>query len=104
MWIGLVIAVMALLQIVSSALVGKFLHVIGGRNPIILIGSLLIIIQTATLMYLDYEVDDTRFLYLSFIAQILGGATIGSTSGRVAHIITAILVGIAESRVRWEFG
>lgn len=43
MQIGLVIGVMAGMQIVSSALVGKYLHQIGGRNPIIMLGSMLII-------------------------------------------------------------
>jgi MFS family permease len=42
-WIGVVIGVMAVAQILSSFIVGKFLHRIGGRHIIILFGSLLII-------------------------------------------------------------
>jgi cyanate permease len=42
-WIGICISLMAIMQIVSSFLVGKFLHKIGGREPIIMVGSALII-------------------------------------------------------------
>ena len=43
-YIGLMLGLMAIMQIVSSLLVGKFLHRIGGRHPIIMVGSLFIII------------------------------------------------------------
>jgi len=42
-WVGFVIGIMAIMQIVSGVVVGKYLHRIGGRNPIIMIGSILII-------------------------------------------------------------
>ena len=67
-WVGFIIGIMAIMQIVSSVAVGKFLHKLGGRNPIIMIGSLLIIIQTSTLCLLNYEQDPNRFLIFSFIA------------------------------------
>jgi hypothetical protein len=42
-WVGMVIGVMAVAQIFSCFLVGKFLHLIGGRHFIIMFGSILII-------------------------------------------------------------
>ena len=48
---------MAVMQIVSSLIVGKFLHKMGGRHPIIMVGSLFIIIQAFLLGYLEYVED-----------------------------------------------
>ena len=42
-WVGMVIGVMAVAQIFSCFIVGKFLSKIGGRHLIIMLGSLLII-------------------------------------------------------------
>jgi len=88
-WVGFVIGIMAMMQIVSSALVGRFLHKIGGRNPIIMIGSILIIIQTTTLCLINFEEDTNRFLLFSFIAQILGGFGAGANSTASMAILSS---------------
>jgi len=43
-WVGMVIGTMAITQIISSFLVGKFLKKMGGRTQVIFMGCLLIII------------------------------------------------------------
>ena len=67
-WVGMVIGVMAVAQIFSCFIVGKFLSKIAGRHLIIMLGSLLIIAQTTMLGYLEYEKDNIKFLRISFIA------------------------------------
>ena len=89
---------MALMQIVSGILVGKFLSKIGGRQGVILIGSFLIIVQTGTLAYLEYVTDPERFLVLSYVAQVLGG--FGAGANQTACM--AILSGF-ESEEREEY-
>ena len=42
-WIGFVIGIMAMFQIVSGIFVGKFLHKMGGRQYVIMLGSFFII-------------------------------------------------------------
>ncbi len=42
-WVGLVIGWMAITQVLSGILVGKFLGRLGGRNLVIMAGSLMII-------------------------------------------------------------
>lgn len=42
-WIGFVIGIMALFQIVSGIIVGKYLHKMGGRQYVIMVGSFFII-------------------------------------------------------------
>mmetsp|Transcript_16613 Transcript_16613/g.28301 ORF Transcript_16613/g.28301 Transcript_16613/m.28301 type:complete len:299 (-) Transcript_16613:695-1591(-) len=88
-WIGMVIGLMAFMQIVSSALVGKFLHQMGGRNFIIIVGSLLIIFQTTFLTYLNYENDVQRFLAFSFLAQAMGGLGAGANSTASMAILSS---------------
>lgn len=69
---------MALAQIVSAVIVGKFMHYIkGGRHYIILLGSLLIIAQTCMLGSLEWITDLQSFLIVSFIAQSSGGLGCG---------------------------
>jgi len=80
---------MAIMQIVSSFLVGKFLHKIGGRSPIIMVGSLFIIIQTFLLGYLEYVKDEDTFLFISYIAQIFGGFGAGANSTASMAILSS---------------
>ena len=81
-YVGFVMGVMAATQIVSSFIIGKFMHNFQevGRHHIIMLGTFLIIIQTASLGYLDNVNDRTVFLTISFAAQILGGFGAGSNS------------------------
>jgi MFS family permease len=56
--IGYIFSVMAFGQIVSSFIVGKFMHYVkGGRHQIILLGSILIIAQTVMLGTLEWITD-----------------------------------------------
>ena len=77
-WIGFVIGIMALFQIVSGIIVGKFLHKMGGRQYVIMLGSFFIICQTALLGNLEYVKGFNEFLFISFLAQILGGIGAGA--------------------------
>ena len=48
-------------------------HLKGGRHILIMIGSILIIAQISMMGLIDYIKDGDTFLYLSFVAQGLGG-------------------------------
>ena len=100
-WVGLVIGVMAVAQILSSFIVGKFLHRIGGRHIIILFGSLLIIAQTSMLGYLEYEDDKDRFLKISLIAQVLGGLGAGANSTASMAIMSSFAGNEREKYIGW---
>ena len=58
MMVGTILSTMPFVSILASYLVGRYFHLIGGRQPVILVGSLLIIAQLLGLGYLDRE-DDT---------------------------------------------
>mmetsp|Transcript_42711 Transcript_42711/g.65583 ORF Transcript_42711/g.65583 Transcript_42711/m.65583 type:complete len:110 (-) Transcript_42711:1265-1594(-) len=79
-WVGLVIGWMAIMQVISGIIVGKFLDKLGGRNIVIMAGSLMIIAQIAILAYLNFEDNSRAFLILSFVAQTLGGFGAGANS------------------------
>lgn len=100
-WVGMIIGIMAMLQIVSSFIVGKFLHKIGGRNPIIMIGSLLIIFQTSMLGYIDYVQDTNTFIILSFAAQILGGLGAGANATASMAILSSYDHSEREMYIGW---
>ena len=73
-WIGFVLGFFAILQIISSALIGKYMHKLeGGRHILIMIGSVLIIAQISIMGLVDYIEDGDYFLWVSFVAQGLGG-------------------------------
>lgn len=73
-WIGFVLGFFAVLQIISSALIGRYMHVLkGGRHILIMIGSILLILQITIMGLIDYIKDGDYFLYASFFAQGLGG-------------------------------
>ena len=73
-WIGYVFGFYAVLQIVSSSLIGKNMHKLeGGRHVLIMMGSFMIIAQIGLLGLVDVVKDPDMFLLCSFIAQGLGG-------------------------------
>ena len=54
-WIGYVLGFFAVLQIVSSALIGRHMHLFkGGRHVLIMFGSIGIILQIALMGLVDY--------------------------------------------------
>ena len=87
--IGFVIGTMAVCQIIGSFFVGLFLKALGGRNCIIITATLLIISQSALLGYLEYVEDDQMFLYLSLLAQILGGIGAGANATSSMAILSS---------------
>jgi hypothetical protein len=66
--VGMVIGTMAIFQILSSAIIGKSLKKLGGRNLIIFIATSLIITQTSMLGMLDKVNDSRTFFWLSILA------------------------------------
>ena len=72
---------MAIAQVISSFVIGKFLHNFNvARHQVIMIGSSLIIIQTISLGYLEYVHSIQAFIIISFAAQVLGGFGAGANS------------------------
>lgn len=68
-YVGFIFGVMAITQIISSLLVGTFLHSFDvERYQIIMLGSFLIIIQTFLLGSLEYVSNKNVFIMLSFVA------------------------------------
>jgi len=60
---------------------GKFMHTLkNGRHHIIMVGSILIILQTIGLGYLELVHNKNAFLVISFVAQLLGGFGAGMNS------------------------
>lgn len=100
-WIGFVIGTMAVFQILSSFLVGKFLKQMGGRNFIITFSTMLIIVQTTMLGYLEYVDDDDLFLNISFIAQILGGLGAGANATSSMAILSSFNQSEREKYIGW---
>jgi MFS family permease len=88
-WIGIVIGCMALFQIISSYLVGRFLKQLGGRTTVVFIATLMIISQALILGLLEWVESDETFLYLSFVAQILGGLGCGANSTSSMAILSS---------------
>ena len=83
-YVGMVMGTFPIAQLVSAFLVGKCLQRLGGRATVIVIGQMMIVVQTVLLGYLQYEDDRQAFLILSFLAQTLGGA--GGGSNQVATL------------------
>lgn len=78
-WIGYVLGFFAVLQIVSSAFIGRHMHLFrGGRHVLIMFGSIGIILQIALMGLVDYIQDDNKFLIVSLFAQALGGLGAGA--------------------------
>jgi MFS family permease len=100
-WVGVVMGVMAVAQILASFIIGKFLHKIGGRHIIILFGSLLIIAQTTMLGYLQFEDDRDQFLKISLIAQVLGGLGAGANSTASMAIMSSFASNEREKYIGW---
>lgn len=98
---GFVIGTMAVFQILSSALIGRFLKKIGGRNWVIYMGTFLIIIQTSCLGLINYVDDDKLFLLLSFAAQALGGFGAGANSTAIMAIISSFEKHEREQYIGW---
>lgn len=98
-WVGFIFGTMALMQILSSAIVGKYLHKTAGRGKIIMMGSFLIICQTSLLGYLHFEDDQTRFLLFSFLAQMLGGFGAGANSTASMAILSSFDVSEREENI-----
>jgi len=68
-YVGFVFGTMAVAQMISSFMVGKCMHNFGSvRHVVIMIGTLLIIMQTAGLGYLDNVDDEKMFLKISFVS------------------------------------
>ena len=68
-YVGFVFGTMAVAQMISSFMVGKRMHNFGSvRHVVIMIGTLLIIMQTAGLGYLDNVDDEKMFLKISFVS------------------------------------
>lgn len=80
-YVGFIFGVMALCQILSSLLVGQFLHTFNiERHQLITMGSALIIFQTGVLGMLEHIDSVNAFITISFVAQVLGGIGAGSNS------------------------
>lgn len=88
-WIGIVMGTMAVFQIISSSLVGRYLQKLGGRTTVIFIATLMIIAQSIILGMLEYVESDEQFLYLSFLAQLLGGLGCGANSTSSMAILSS---------------
>jgi MFS family permease len=88
--IGLVFGTMAFSQMIASCVVGRSMHIFGNvRHGVIMIGTLLIVFQTASLGYLDNINDVATFLRISFIAQFFGGLGAGANSTAIMAIISS---------------
>jgi MFS family permease len=88
-WVGIVIGTMAVFQIISSFLVGRYLNELGGRNTVIFMATIMIILQALILGSLEYVEDDQTFLWWSFIAQIFGGMGAGANSTSSMAILSS---------------
>lgn len=72
--IGLVLGFFACLQIITSVLLGRYMHHLeGGRHLLIMVGSFLLIAQITIMGFIDYIESAFIFLFFAFIAQGLGG-------------------------------
>jgi len=87
--VGIVIGTMAIFQILSSAIVGRSLKKLGGRNLIIFIGTSLIIAQTSMLGMLDTVTDQQTFFVMSIVAQSLGGLGAGANATASMAILSS---------------
>ena len=73
----------------------------GGRNFIILVATVLIIVQTSLLGYLEYVNNEATFLYLSFLAQILGGLGAGANATSSMAILSSFDRHEREQYIGW---
>ena len=83
----MICGIFPIISILSSFLVGRFLKEIGGRIYIYMCGSLLIIIYITIFGYLDFVESKVQFVFLSFLARILGGIGSGANSTACMAII-----------------
>lgn len=74
------------------------------RDQIIMIGSLLIIIQTAMLGSLEFVHDTKLFITMSFTAQVLGGLGAGANSTASMAIMSSFSKQDREKYLGWIQG
>ena len=66
-----------------------------------MMGCVLIIVQTASLGYLEWVDDATTFLQLSFMAQILGGIGAGANSTASMALLSSFKIEERERYIGW---
>ena len=77
------------MAMISSFTIGKCMHKIGEREPVIIFGSFLIIIEMMMLAGLHYVEGARGFFALAVCAQILGGIGSGAFSTAGFAIISS---------------